>query len=203
MSECVVYLIRNRLTKDFYVGATRRLTRRWSDHRAALSKGEHHAVRLQRAWNKYGPAYFEFFVAGVYAPADLLPAEQWWLDNAKCAYNSSRRASCPSLDADARAALSVKLKQVWACPERRAAARERGLKQRVTRAGQVATAATRAKLSDTHRSKNRVHEVDGKLWALKELSEHYGVHYGMLKDRVRAGWSAAAAVKTPKRKGGL
>ena len=52
----VIYQIRCIPTGKVYVGQAQseRLQLRWDRHRSDLRKGKHHAVKLQRAWNKYG-----------------------------------------------------------------------------------------------------------------------------------------------------
>jgi group I intron endonuclease len=197
-----VYMIRNKSTKFFYVGSSKRLKKRMDEHRRVLRKGEHHSVYLQRAWSKYGEPDFEFFVAHYRAPAEALELEQWWLDNAKCVYNMSRTANRPTVSEEGKVVASAKLKLVWADPGRREAARQRALVQVHHKRG-PSSAAHVEKLKAVHRAKNRVYFAFGRLWALKELAEEYNVHYGMLKDRLRAGWELERAVMTPKRKGGL
>lgn len=43
-----------------YVGQAADISERWCAHRTALARGDHHASKLQRAWDKYGPDAFEF-----------------------------------------------------------------------------------------------------------------------------------------------
>jgi group I intron endonuclease len=68
-----------------YVGSTLNLRNRWYRHRLTLRRGDHPNPHLQRAWSKYGEAAFEISVLELADPADLLLAEQSWLDRLGCA----------------------------------------------------------------------------------------------------------------------
>lgn len=58
-----VYSIRNVITGKVYVGSTvKTIETRWYEHRRDLRHGDHKNRYLQRAWNKYGEAAFEFSV---------------------------------------------------------------------------------------------------------------------------------------------
>lgn len=202
-----VYCIRNAITKKMYVGSSKRLEKRRKAHWYALRCNKHHSVLLQRAWNKYGARAFEFFVLGYYPDTELFTEEQWWLDNSTCAYNISTQANRPTMTDEQRKATAKKCKSLWDSPSKRAAAAERTRK--AWAAGVHAntapkyTAESVAKIKAAHRTKNRNLLAFGKLWCLRELAEEYDVHYGMLKDRVSAGWEIERAVTTPKRKRGL
>lgn len=58
--KCGVYLIKNLLTMQFYVGVSTDLARRKSDHFRALIRGIHDNSKLQRSFDKYGALNFEF-----------------------------------------------------------------------------------------------------------------------------------------------
>lgn len=79
-----VYVIRCVPTGKIYVGSAANLRQRWSQHRARLRSGTHHNRHLQAAWNRYGETAFEFEVAEIVHPTDLLTAEQRWIDATKC-----------------------------------------------------------------------------------------------------------------------
>jgi hypothetical protein len=157
-----------------------------------------------RAYQKYGKDALVFKVLVICADNMTLEYEQRLLDGLKPEYNTSITANGVTHTDETRAKISEAVKRAWADPEKRAkqAARYKGVAPQVN-AAMFQTEAHRQKLRDVHRARLRTVEAFGKLWALKELAEHYGVHYGMVKDRVRAGWSAEAAVTTPKRKGGI
>lgn len=57
-----IYCIRNDITDTLYIGQTKYddVETRWNEHRAALRKGKHFNVYLQRAWTKHGELAFTF-----------------------------------------------------------------------------------------------------------------------------------------------
>lgn len=79
-----VYQIRCIPTGKIYVGSAVDLRRRWDQHRYRLRRSDHRNVYLQQAWNKYGEANFEFSVIEFVERADLLRAEQAWIDKTGC-----------------------------------------------------------------------------------------------------------------------
>lgn len=84
-------------TGKIYIGSTVNLRERWSGHRCSLRRGKHQNIFLQRAWNKYGEACFEFSILKFVEASGLLPAEQAWIDKTGCAerkigFNISRVA---------------------------------------------------------------------------------------------------------------
>jgi group I intron endonuclease len=92
-----VYQILCKATSKIYIGSTVNLRDRWAGHCSSLRCGKHPNVFLQRAWNKYGEAQFEFSVLEFIDEADLLRAEQRWIDETRCAernigFNISRVA---------------------------------------------------------------------------------------------------------------
>lgn len=76
-----VYAIRNTQNGKQYVGsAALTFASRWAIHRCDLKRGRHHSNHLQKAWDKYGEASFEFVVLQRCKPEDCIRLEQWWLD---------------------------------------------------------------------------------------------------------------------------
>jgi group I intron endonuclease len=82
------------------VGSSIDIHNRWLQHCSALTRGEHHSVHLQLAWNKYGSGAFEITVLELVASPLLIEAEQRWIDSTrcwerKCGYNISKVAGGP------------------------------------------------------------------------------------------------------------
>ena len=76
-----IYTIRNVSNGKVYVGSSKKMSKRWAEHRRALDKGIHHSLKLQRAWSRYGSEVFVFEVVEVVNnPGDLLCREQDWID---------------------------------------------------------------------------------------------------------------------------
>jgi group I intron endonuclease len=93
-----IYQIRCRQNGKIYVGSAVDLRRRWEKHRRALADGAHHNDHLQQAWHLYGEANFEFQILQLVPAAELLRAEQEWIDRTDCThrkigFNITRLAS--------------------------------------------------------------------------------------------------------------
>jgi group I intron endonuclease len=87
-------------TGKFYIGSAVDLAKRWDQHRRALRRGKHANRYLQKDWIRYGEGSFEFSVLEYVSPADLLRAEQAWMDRTGCAdrptgFNISHVAGSP------------------------------------------------------------------------------------------------------------
>ena len=55
-----IYQIRNLVNGKVYVGSAVNLQHRRREHRSDLRNGNHHSIKLQRAYNKYGESSFAF-----------------------------------------------------------------------------------------------------------------------------------------------
>lgn len=80
-----VYQILCLPTGKIYVGSAVDIWARWGQHRRSLRRGDHPNAHLQQAWDKYGEDQFEFSVLELVDEADLLQAEQKWIDKTGCA----------------------------------------------------------------------------------------------------------------------
>jgi group I intron endonuclease len=81
-----------------YVGSSKRIPRRWKEHKRELRKGVHDNTKLQNAWNKYGESVFEFEVIAYCREPDLLWQEQIALDaldSVNRGYNVASKADKP------------------------------------------------------------------------------------------------------------
>jgi group I intron endonuclease len=78
--NCGVYLIRCSVNGKVYVGSSVRIRKRWGDHLKSLNEGKHHALRLQRAWQKYGARYFIFGIIVLVPAESLLDEEQKYIN---------------------------------------------------------------------------------------------------------------------------
>jgi group I intron endonuclease len=95
-----VYQIRCIPNGKIYIGSAVDLRERWYRHRLHLRQGSHQNVYLQRAWDQYGEADFEFSVLEFVNASDLLRTEQVWIDRTCCAdrnvgFNISNVAGSP------------------------------------------------------------------------------------------------------------
>jgi GIY-YIG catalytic domain len=88
-----IYAIVNTLTQDRYIGSSHDMLNRFAQHKALLRRGQHHARRLQDAWDTYGEDAFVFVVLEALPDTDQLAAvEQQYLDTEQPAYNSATSA---------------------------------------------------------------------------------------------------------------
>lgn len=60
MNHQGIYAITHRETSRCYIGMSKHIEYRFSEHREALSRRWHPNPKLQNAWNKYGPHAFDF-----------------------------------------------------------------------------------------------------------------------------------------------
>ena len=74
-----IYCIENKINGMRYVGRAKHIEKRWRTHKSQLRKGNHVNRYLQRAWNKYGEAAFDFYVLEECLPDDLREAEIEWI----------------------------------------------------------------------------------------------------------------------------
>ena len=94
-----LYAIRNSINDKVYIGQAVDTSERWSAHRSALNRGNHHNSHLQHAWNKYGEEvfYFELLMA-IDAGQEVDKLEERLIDLTKSrglCYNVSIYASAP------------------------------------------------------------------------------------------------------------
>ena len=76
-----IYKIYNMKNKKCYVGSSVNLRKRWGEHLWMLRGNYHFNQHLQRAWNKYGEAEFEFIVLErVEEEEYLVEREQLWIN---------------------------------------------------------------------------------------------------------------------------
>lgn len=100
---CGIYCIRNTYDTQVYVGSSVCIEERWVNHQRRLRRGNHHARKLQEAWNRLGPDRFYLVVLEELPQKNdtLVQAEQRWINrlNAFCGgFNTRPRAeSCLGL----------------------------------------------------------------------------------------------------------
>jgi hypothetical protein len=83
-----VYMIKNLITKECYVGQSARPYQRRVQHFAIHSKGSGASVKsLQLAMKQYGPKSFVFGIIEYCKPEQLLEREQYYIDLFNPEYN--------------------------------------------------------------------------------------------------------------------
>ena len=62
MKNAGVYAITNRTTNRVYIGGSRRVDKRWKEHRKHARDSRHHSHSFQADWDKHGEQDFDFRV---------------------------------------------------------------------------------------------------------------------------------------------
>jgi len=88
-----IYLITCKSNGDRYIGSSKSILSRRSDHWNQLRNGKSHNKHLQSVWNKYGEDSFVFeLLERVENTSLLLEREQYWIDTMKPELNKSIKA---------------------------------------------------------------------------------------------------------------
>lgn len=77
---CGVYKITNTANGKFYIGSSKDVKNRWTQHRNALNDNKHGNPYLQNAWNKYGVQSFKFEIIEKCSIEDQFEREQFYLN---------------------------------------------------------------------------------------------------------------------------
>jgi group I intron endonuclease len=75
-SKSGIYLIKNIITGQSYIGSSINMQKRCNAHRCLLNNNKHTNVKLQRAYIKYGESSFEFKVIEFIDVENLIEREQ-------------------------------------------------------------------------------------------------------------------------------
>lgn len=95
MKISCVYVIKNIVNSQVYIGSTNNYSKRKSTHLRTLRQGIHHSPPLQRSWDKYGENNFTFEIIELCDPSTLLVKEQLLLISQKPKLNCSKSAKSP------------------------------------------------------------------------------------------------------------
>lgn len=78
-----IYEIYNMITNKRYIGSSFEVKNRINNHKSMLRRNNHHSLKLQRAWNKYGESNFIFRKLESCTLEELLILEQKYIDSYK------------------------------------------------------------------------------------------------------------------------
>lgn len=97
MKQTGIYVIKNTITGQFYVGSAKNIKKRKYIHFYKLSKNIHHNKYLQNSFNYYGFEAFEFKILETCSKELLIEREQHWIDqyfdDQKQCFNMNKDAS--------------------------------------------------------------------------------------------------------------
>lgn len=139
-----VYIIRNFITGEFYIGSSKYLGHRFSGHDHQLAFNKNRCGVLQRAINKYGTDNFTFDVLEFVDPSNLLEREQYYLDTLIPRYNIIKSVTPIIMPEESRKKMSNSHKGVKLSEAHRKALSE-GQK------GRVCSPETRIKISKSNK----------------------------------------------------
>lgn len=92
-----IYKIESKLKPNrCYIGSTSNFNKRKREHLNALRRGDHHSVKLQRHYGKYGEDDLVFAVLLCCLIDDLIETEQFFLDSYKHYFNGYNSAIKPN-----------------------------------------------------------------------------------------------------------
>lgn len=81
MNKSGIYQIKNLVTSKVYVGSSKNLNIRRSQHFRKLRKDIHINCKLQNSWKKHGEENFVFEILEICGEVDLLIREQFFIDS--------------------------------------------------------------------------------------------------------------------------
>ena len=83
-----VYKITNTITGDFYIGSSKDIKQRWTNHKCISTWSENSGMKLYQAMAQYGLNNFKFEI--IEETDNLHEREQYFIDLLKPSYNSVR-----------------------------------------------------------------------------------------------------------------
>lgn len=81
-----VYKITNKITGDFYIGSSKNIRKRWTEHRSPSVQKEHLGMLIYQAFQQYGLENFDFEI--IEETDNLKNREQYFIDLLKPVYNT-------------------------------------------------------------------------------------------------------------------
>lgn len=76
---CGIYMIKNKITKQIYIGQSRDIKARYRSHRSDLRNNKHSNEHLQNSWNKYRESNFIFRIIEKTKEECLNERERFWI----------------------------------------------------------------------------------------------------------------------------
>lgn len=76
---CGIYCIENKINSKKYIGMSRHIKRRWTEHKTELRHHNHNNQYLQASWNKYGEENFKFYIIELCTEEKLSEREIYYI----------------------------------------------------------------------------------------------------------------------------
>lgn len=88
-----IYKIENKYNGKVYIGKSKNIMQRWATHEQALSKHNHHSIKLQQDYDEYGGIEaFDFSIVEICAASELTTLEKLYItkyDAVNSGYNGN------------------------------------------------------------------------------------------------------------------
>lgn len=86
--KCGIYFIKNKISKNVYIGQSKNVYRRLILHKHRLLNNKHSNTHLQRSFNKYGKYNFKFGVIEYCNLNNITEREKFYINNQNKVYNT-------------------------------------------------------------------------------------------------------------------
>ena len=87
MKICRIYRITNKVTNNFYIGSSKDVKKRWSEHKRQSTWKQHPNNQLYKDMQKYGTNKFSFQILEEVEEGKLKEVEQQFIETLKPTYN--------------------------------------------------------------------------------------------------------------------
>lgn len=103
-----IYKITNKINSKCYIGQSKNIEKRWSQHIKELNKNSHCNKHLQSAWNKYGQVNFNFEILCLCDYNNLNELETfYWNKYQPNVYNLHRTGNAHNISNELKHKLSI------------------------------------------------------------------------------------------------
>ena len=179
-----IYIIKNKVNNDFYLGSSRDYIKRIRVHFRNLIKKKHHSIKLQRAWDRYGKENFEFLIYQWCNENELLELENYYLKLHDPKYNVSKDSCAPMLGRKHGPYIRELMSKIHKGNKynlgRKTSVETKLLMSKI-RTGTKRNLVTRQKMSDTAIRINAIGRVDREK-NKKKIVDNFGNTYNSLTD---------------------
>lgn len=188
--ESCIYLITNKINRNFYIGSTVNFTQRRSTHFTRLKQNRHHNPHLQRAVNLYGIENFQISIYHICSKIERLDLETHYINTMNPTYNIAKSATAP-MQGRKHTQHSREKMAIWKRPKGldhhltgKTLPIEHRRKLSESRVGGKRTKATKLKMSNTAKRINSISRIDREK-SKKMIVDQNGVRYNSLSEAAK------------------